>query len=361
MAPKIDPPVTFEERVGRFFAKVRRTFFPPMYAAMAAGSAERHEFPLPILDGERAAEVPSFGAVFSPIAFQRSRGGFSPLGFLTQYQYRSKAGRVVNTENNLPLKRAIVTLYDAQGNPRQSVRTRRDGNFVFLLPPGQYAFSVAYPGYDIETSPDAAAVLPGEVLYQGAPFTIDPSGPNGIETLSSPVVLAMKPTERTMGRAAGSPPLMQSLSFRLRVLHARLALPLLLVGALLNSIMLILNPNPLLVASEILYGVLLSMELLLPRFFRRTIGRLRDAFTKHPISLALVRLVSERTGRIAGTYVTTAGGFFLLLSRPGWYRLGATHPRYQPQEEQVEIPSTIPNVGSMTVRLRPRAGTPTSL
>lgn len=283
--------------------------------------------------------------------------GFSSLGFLGAYRYRAKWGRVVDAETNRPIRGVTVALLDAEGKPRQQVRTKADGNFVFLVPPGEYQFSATFSGYTLETSPEAVALLPGEQLYSGTPIVVQSALPES-ETLTPPVVIAMKPTE---GAARSTVrPLFQQFRVRAQVLHAQAAVPLLLLSAGLNSVALLQQPTPFLVASEVLYGVLLAMELLVSRIFRRAVGRVRDAVSNSPVALAIVRLVDERNGRIAGTHVTSSGGSFLFQSRPGAYRLSAAHPQYQPYEDRIWVVGGIPRLGKLTFRLQPRSGTAAS-
>lgn len=346
--PFPNPVSAVEESVGRFFAR-----FPSRASRIAAESVARGELPVPALNGQRAVEAPSLTQIMMSSTNPRRLTGFSALGILATHRYRSKWGRVIDAKNGLPLPGVVVTLLDAHGRPRQHIRTKADGNFVFLVPPGQYLLATTRAGYAMERQPKSPALFPDELLYTGALFTVQPSS-DGRETLTPPVVVAMKSTKK-IARRVSLRPVVQRVSNSARTLHAQVALPLLLTSAGFNTMMLILQPTPFLVASEMLYGVLLSIELLLSRVFRRAIGRLRDAVTRSPIALAILRLMDERTGRIVNTYVSTMGGSFLFLSRPGPYRLSAAHPKYQPHEERIAVRGGSPGLGRVTVRLQPRA------
>lgn len=352
--PFPNPVSTIEENIGRFVAR-----FPSRVSRIATESVTRGELPIPALSGQRAAEAPALTQIMMSSANPRRLTGFSALGILATHRYRSKWGRVIDAKDGLPLQGVVVTLLDAQGKPRQNIRTKPDGHFVFLVPPGQYLLATTRAGYAMETQPKSPAIFPDELLYTGAPFTVQPS-PDGRETLTPPVVVTMKSTKK-VARRVSLRPVVQRMSNSARMLHAQVALPLLLTSAGFNTMMLVLQPTPFLVASEILYGVLLSIELLLSRVFRRAIGRLRDTMTRNPVALAILRLMDERTGRIVNTYVSTAGGSFLFLSRPGPYRLAAAHPKYQPHEEHVAVRGGSPGLGRVTVRLQPRSGAPRAL
>lgn len=193
-----------------------------------------------------------------------------------------------------------------------------------ILPQGTYRFVVQRAGFTFATSPRGVLLFPEEQLYTGGIVTVE-SGEKILPEI--PLVLALTPTSaRSRTFRERLHPFLESA----RVLHARVALPLLLIAATMNSIMLWLEPSPLLVAYEILYGVLLTFELLLSRMVRRAIGNVRDAIGKHPVNLAIVRLLDTVTKRVIATRVTSPRGSFLLLPPPGRYRLQVVHPVYVP-------------------------------
>lgn len=273
-------------------------------------------------------------------------------GFLAARRYRASLGRVARAESNEPLRGAVVTLQDASGKPRQTVRTRADGTFSFLLPPGTYRLAVALQGFAFEPSPRNVALLPDEKVYDGRPFTVAES-PKGGEVLLPPLVVAMRliaGARRSQVRAA-----LRNLWYVARTVQTHVAIPMLLLGATYNSVLLILQPSALLVAFEILYGVLLATELLLSRVIRRVVGHARDAVRKSPVALAIVRLLEEKTGRIVVTQVTSPRGSFLALPRPGAYRLQAAHPAYLPYEQRVQVLRWSPGAGALRVDLEPRS------
>lgn len=254
-----------------------------------------------------------------PAGFRGILAGLFP--FFSFGHRRPPWGRVVEQATNLPVAGAAVAILDPTGKPRESVRTHQDGTFAALLPTGRYRLSVVRKGYRLAERPTGVALFPGELLYTGAPFAVTDA------EAVVPVVVVLQ--------SLVAKPVRVRLMFRatlehLRAIHAQLALPLLLVGAALNSLVLWFSPSPLLVAVELLYAVFFAFELLSSRVVRRTVGVARDALRRAPVGLVILRLLDVRTRRILATKVTSPRGRFLLLHPPGIYALHVVHPAYLP-------------------------------
>lgn len=233
-------------------------------------------------------------------------------------KHPSPWGRVVNAATGMPLQGAVVTVLDPAGKPRESARTKEDGAFGLLLPPGTYGLTVAKEGWTLAHSAPAVPLFPGEQLFVSGTFRV---------TAEETVVPLVVPLQAPAGTPVSGSlrPLLQ----RLTLLHARIALPLLFVGVVLTTFALLLRPTPLLVVYALLYSVLLLLELSVHQVARRTLGRVRDAVLRLPVALALVRLVEPRTHRILATRATSPKGQFLLMPPPGTYTLQATHAAYR--------------------------------
>lgn len=269
------------------------------------------------------------------------------LPFLWVRRRRLPIGRVVEEGANLPIAGAVITILDSDGKPRQTVRSKSDGGFAALLPRGQYLLAVNHPGYTLSAHPRGVALFPDERLYTGTPVTV-----TGEETIL-PLVLGLTPSGKRRPRGLGSR--LRPLVERLRVLQARFAVPIVLLGAAVNTFALWQRPSPVLIAFEVLYGVLLCMELLLSRVVRRAVGRVRDGLRRGPVALAMVRLVDAKTQRLVATRVTSPQGQFLLMPPPGQYLLQVIHTSYVPySKKNFEIGKGITGAARVSVDLQPR-------
>ncbi|TSC72853.1 MAG: Fibronectin type III protein [Parcubacteria group bacterium Gr01-1014_38] len=256
-------------------------------------------------------------------------GGFVSLPqslfpFLALHRPRRSWGRIVEERTNLPVAGAVVTILDMSGKPRETVSSRSDGTFGALLPRGSYQLSMQHTDFAFTSAPEGVVLFPEERLYTGGFLRVEDEE-QMVPALS--LVIGMRPTRVRRQVLRGA---FRSFLERLRVLQARLALPVLLTGAAINSVALVLNPTPLLVSYEILYGVFLTFELLLSRVARRALGRVRDAVTRSRVGLAVVRLMDMKTRRLVETRVTSSRGSFLLMPPPGRYRLQVAHAAYTP-------------------------------
>lgn len=244
--------------------------------------------------------------------------------FLAVRSHRPPWGRIVEERTNLPVAGAVVTVLDASGKPRETMSSRNDGTFGTLLPPGAYRLSVRHPDFTFADAPAHVVVFPDERVYTGGLFTVEDEE---WAVSATHLVIGMKPTR---ARRSTLRERLHPFLERLRVVQARLAIPVLLFGSAVNSIALGMEPTPLLVSGEILYGVFLTFELLLSRVFRRALGSVRDAVAKSPVSLAIVRLMDVQTRRLVATKVTSPRGDFLLMPPPGRYRLQVIHHAFLP-------------------------------
>lgn len=235
---------------------------------------------------------------------------------------RPPLGRVVEDKTGLPVADVSLSFRDARGTVLETTRSRSDGTFAVLLQKGTYALGVERDGYELAREA-RAAIFPGEELYRGGPITVTS------EEKVAPLVVVMK---SLAGRVSPSPVWrwLRGLSDRLRIAQARYAVWLLIGGAVVNSLALLRQPSLLLIGFELLYGVFLTLELLLSWKVQRAVGRVRDVQTKDPVSGAAVRLVDVRTQQAVATRVSSPLGHVLLMPAPGLYDLQVAHAAYRP-------------------------------
>lgn len=245
------------------------------------------------------------------------------LPFLTVHKRRLPWGRVVDGATNQPIDKAIVTIFDEGGRPRQTSRSKTDGSFGTLLPIGSYQLAVEYPGYQLNKDPHGVILFPTERLYEGQFFEV------ANEHHLLPLVVALQPIITGWEHETTS----SHWWHHVRILQARFSPYFLIGGTILTIILLTTNPSTLAISLSFLYLFLLIFELLINRVVKRMVGSIREAGTEKPIALAIIRLLDAQTKHVVATEVSLPGGHFLLVPEPGRYELHVIHPGHDPYIE----------------------------
>ena len=261
-------------------------------------------------------------------------------------------GRVTEEITNQPIKSAIVTILDKAKRPRATVKTRDDGTFGIILPPGQYHILVNKPNYIVPATPKHVSLFPGERIYtHGYLDTKD-------EKVLQNIVIPLR--YRDNSRKKSFRLFQRNLKIRWRIFQARWASPFLVFGATLNTINMIIKPSVWLVALSVIYVFLLLAELAFARTIKKAIGRVYDIMSKNPIPLALVRLIDPKEKHIVATEVTSPRGQFLLRPNPGSYRLQVAHSNYQPYtNEKFSVGQRLLKSSDLTISLDPKPSSTT--
>ncbi len=268
-----------------------------------------------------AAGVGAAASVATAAASAQSGPEFlrSLLPFSALHRRQTPWGRVVEAHSNRPITGALLALLDEGGKVRATERSRRDGTFGFFVPPGTYRIVSQRSGYQFPAPAPEIALFPGETVYDGGWMPVTEESVLTLVVVGQ--ALSHTPLTSVAEKARG-------VWTRVQVWQARLAMPLLLIGAGLAALTFWNNPG---IVSGALIGVyllLLTLELLLSRVARRAVGNVRDITTKKGVGLAVVRLV-DQVGRLVATRVTLENGHFFLMPQPGRYRLEVAHPNYE--------------------------------
>jgi hypothetical protein len=246
------------------------------------------------------------------------------LGILGFRSRRRPWGRVVDSETGSPLPGVYVQLIDhATARLRDSVVSNEQGAFSSLLAPGTYDIRIHKPGWTLTPSAPLLRLLSGERIYDGRPVTVS-------HEQVVALVLALRPLE---ARVSSRQLRWRIIWQRVELVLARLSWPLLIGGAVLNTISLWSVVSWLTVGLEISYGILIVTKLVFNRPTQRAHGTVTDAVTNRPLDLAMVRLYDAVTGNMVATRVTSGAGTFLLLPSPGVYTLMVQRPGYEPYRE----------------------------
>jgi hypothetical protein len=243
--------------------------------------------------------------------------------FLALRRRRIPLGRVVENKTGAPLANAVVTILDERGKPRTTLRTNADGTFGVLLPRGTYNLHVLRKGYKLAEHP-RAPLFPGERYWQGKPFRVRED-----EALV-PLVVAMNPLDAKQRPAVSLRQRWRMFFDRLSAWQSRWALPIIFIGAALNTWALWRQPSLLAYIFEVAYVLMFLWELWISHKMRKLAGQVRDALKRKPLDLALVRLVDAKTRAIVMTKVTTRGGHFFLMPPRGEYELQVVRAGYLP-------------------------------
>lgn len=227
-------------------------------------------------------------------------------------------GRLVHYRTGAPITNAQVLIYDAAGKLRATQRVNSKGSFPTYFPPGQYTLTVQAPGFVLTEAGRAVAPENG-ILYTG--------GKINVRTQNEPLnlVIAMKPT----GSEVSSVKTLILQSWQMTQHYGRLASwPLFVAGALINTGLVFIAPDIWFITLEVLYVVLIVAKIFLEMQIRPAYGLVRDAITRVPVDLAVVRLFEQGTNRLIMTRVTSNQGKFFALPPAGRYVITITKPGY---------------------------------
>jgi hypothetical protein len=232
----------------------------------------------------------------------------------------SPRGKVVNSKTGQPIVGAQVLVYGTDGKLRTQLKTSSKGEFETLFPPGQYTIAVQVEGFTFAPlATGAAPTASNGMLYSGGTLTVT----DGTKPVA--MTIPMKPTAADVGE------------WRTRLLHVWQAVqrlsrifswPVFLVGALLNTALIFLDPGITYLVIEILYVGLVILKVSLEVRVRPAYGLVRDAITHVPLDLAVVRLYDDKTNRLIMTRVANAQGKFFALPSAGTYAISVTKPGY---------------------------------
>jgi hypothetical protein len=220
-------------------------------------------------------------------------------------------GKVIEHRSGRPIASAVVTVKNEVGTILARQRSSPRGLFRFMMPPGNYRVQVKAPGYAF--SPVTA--LPqedGAVVYAGGVLRVQGDKP------LMKIVMPMKPVKEAVGSLSES--ILRIWQWTQQHGHA-LSWPLFVGGALFNTGMLLFAAEGEWLAMEVGYVFLIMIKLFLELRLQPSYGVVRDAITRVPLDLAVVRLYEHKTNRLVMTRVTDAKGKFFALPPAGLYRV----------------------------------------
>lgn len=228
-------------------------------------------------------------------------------------------GRVVHYQTGMPVAGAQVLIYDQDNKLRMTEKTNAQGLFPTSFPAGSYSIGIEAPGFLMASTGGLALRSGGGLVYTGGQIKIE----NANKPL--PIIIPLKPTAQEIS------------SLKTKFLHwwqalqrigRALSWPLFISGALLNTILVFIDPSFTHLAIEVLYIALIIIKIAVEIRIRPAYGLVRDTITHVPLDLAVVRLVDAKTNRLVMTRVTNNQGKFFALPPAGAYTVSITKQGY---------------------------------
>lgn len=244
-------------------------------------------------------------------------------GSFTLLRRRRRWGRVVNYYSGAPVGKAVVLIIDTvSGKVKMQETADKDGYFSSLIPAGTYTFQVQKSGWELTTEKLPFQLGPDERYYNGEPVNV-------VEENIIPVVLALKPLEVRVSKLKGY--FLMCSNF----LETKMTiLSWVLIGAgLVFNIGVYFSTKSL--ASLLVFGIyviVIGIKIILNRKYKKTLGVICDKNTEQGLGLAIIRLYDLLSNRLVATKATAASGQFMLLARPGQYKMTVLKEGYQPYD-----------------------------
>ncbi len=231
---------------------------------------------------------------------------FYALAFI-RFKKRKPWGRVYDKLTANPLHGAKVQIYETQFNKLKDAQlTNAEGRFFVAVPPGAYSIKITRRGFD----PQQMVVI-----------VVDETG----QLLNLEIALLPTLENTSLGHMA-------NLNIINAIRHFIEAINpyLLLLGTAVSLTILTILPTTINYIGLAIYIILDISRAYLALHLIKPFGRVRDAQTGTPLSLAVVRIIDEEKNLLLTTRVTDAEGKFNFLVSPGRYRITAAKIGFAP-------------------------------
>jgi hypothetical protein len=227
--------------------------------------------------------------------------------------------RVLDFQNGRRLANVKLQVKGMDDKVWGKAETTENGEAALQLPVGRYRVELRGGAYSFAQAGLQIPVQSGEIVYTGGNLQVNRQD----EPMTILVPLKRSADEVLSWRIK----LLKSWQFIQRRSHF-LAWPVYIGGAGLNTTLLLWVAQLPFLIIEVIYIALVLIKVWIEMEQTPSYGVVRDAISRVPLDLAVVRLYEEKTSKLVLTRATNGQGKFFALPPSGTYTVTVTKPGY---------------------------------
>ncbi len=251
-------------------------------------------------------------------------------------------GVVYDTSTKTPIEKAVIRVFSEPSDRlRATIRTNKNGQFGFILPPGLYSLTASSSGFDfpsrlINTQTDG----PYTNLYKGGSFKIDGDGTQKAQVNFNVPLDRVKVSTFDLIE-------LKTLTSVSRFFQA-IRFPLMILGTLSTGYLVFTQGRVIDYILAVVYVAMWTWEIR-NAIRKKAFGVVKDQ-QGNPIALCVIRVL-DRTNRIRTTIVTGEDGKFQANLDAGEYRFDISRPGYRSVRTELIKVSSIQDLGKLDINL----------
>jgi hypothetical protein len=227
--------------------------------------------------------------------------------------------RVVDAQTGRRLSGVRLVVKGMDDKVWNKAESSATGEATVQLPVGQYRVELKGGAYTFSPAGLKVPVQSKEIVYSG--------GNLQVKRQDEPMMIII-PLKRTSSEVKSwRMSWLKGWQFIQRRSHV-LAWPVYILGASLNTVLLLWVPQLQYLVIEVVYIGLVLTKVWLELKQTPSYGVVRDAISRVPLDLAVVRLYEEKTNKLVLTRATNGQGKFFALPPSGTYTVTVTKPGY---------------------------------
>lgn len=227
--------------------------------------------------------------------------------------------RVLDSQNGRRLANVKLLIRGMDDKVWGKAETTENGEAALQLPVGRYRVELLGGVFDFAPAGMQIPVQSGEIVYTGGNLQV-----NRQDQPMTILVPLKRATDEVLSWRIG---VLKSWQFIQRRSYF-LAWPIYIVGAGLNTVLLIWVPQVQFLIIEVIYIGLVLIKVWIEMRQTPSYGVVRDAISHVPLDLAVVRLYEDKTDKLVLTRATNGQGKFFALPPSGTYTVTVTKPGY---------------------------------
>ncbi len=251
-------------------------------------------------------------------------------------------GIVYDTSTKTPIEKAVIRVFSAPSDRlRATIRTNKNGQFGFILPPGNYSLTGSASGFDFPTRLITASTDgPYANLYRGGAFQVDGDGTEKAQINFNVPLDRVKVTTFDLVE-------LKTLTAVSRFFQA-IRIPLMILGTLSTGYLVFTQGRTFDYVLAVVYALMWGWEIK-NMLKKKAFGVVKDQ-RGNPISLVVIRVL-DKYNRLKTTIVTGDDGKFQANLDPGEYRLDISRPGYKSVRTQLIKISNVQDIGKLDINL----------